>query len=92
MAISVPRSYLATIAQERSGGAGDEKVDDAAVQTVFSTEKERITKLAAKVIGAKDESAVHVDWYYDLAAETTAGMEEAGMGLGVQAYNDVMGL
>lgn len=73
-AISVPRSYLEKVARIDAGGgaaapaegAEPKPVEQAAIENVFAKEKVRIAKQAAKVIGAKSDKDVDVDWHYDL--------------------------
>jgi flagellar biosynthesis/type III secretory pathway M-ring protein FliF/YscJ len=102
-AISVPRSYLVKIAELRTGAAGDSggegaeeppAVDDAAIQAVFDAEKPKITRQAAKVIGAEDESAVDVVWHYDFEPPEAALADAGGpgaMGM-IENYGPSVGL
>jgi len=82
-AISIPRSYLVDVAGLAMDG-DETKVDQAAIDKVFDVEKLKIAQQAAKVLGAKDDTAVHVDWHYDLAP--ASALLAAASGPGVMTY------
>jgi len=70
------------------------EVDQAAVDKVFDIEKLKIAQQAGKVLGAKDETAVQVDWHYDLAPASAALATASGPGLMtyVTDYGPTVGL
>jgi len=98
-AINIPRSYLVDVARLRTegdsgagpedegqgegAGAAEPEVDEAAVQSVFESEKAKISKQAMNVLGAETEEAISVDWYYDVESDVIAASAGPGVAGGI---------
>lgn len=77
--ISVPRSYLASIAA--AGNADDEQIDKIAPHHLA-----KIQQAAAKALGTPTADDVKVDWYYDAPATAAASPRRSLAGLDIDTW------
>ncbi|MBN2583398.1 MAG: hypothetical protein JXL80_10035 [Planctomycetes bacterium] len=92
--VSVPRSYFVNILHMR-GEVTDDKVDEAKLTAVMTTELEKIRKQAETLVGTAAGSIVSVDWFYDMAGETDeaeAGSGDSGIMMAAMRYGPSVAL
>ncbi len=68
--VSIPRSYFVS-AYKAGHPAAPAEISDAQLADLIQTQNARIGQTVAQVVGLS-ESAVKVDWFYDLPEETVA--------------------